>query len=294
MLAICRTLPVSLRRVSAVAAALAVAGALSLPAFAASPATSSSSSDGYSSSAAYTRGLNIDNLVGNTLADAPAGQYGSNGGGQYGAQYPNYQSRWSKLAFEAGGGFTAPIGNDTHGYNTWGYNFRVGAGWNFSKRLGVLVEYTFDRTKIPGSTLSYLSNESGIYPLYGNINNWSFTIDPIIYQPFTKTTGAYITGGGGFYRKVTNFSTPVPFTGCDFYYGCYYGYAAQTVAHSSSNQGGLNIGAGLYWKAFGEDSNAKLYMEARYVWINSPNASRADPYGSGTEGLIPVTFGVRF
>lgn len=292
MLAVCRNLPVSLRRISAAAAALAVAGALSAPAFAASGSSGASSSDSYSSSAAYTGGLNVNELVGNTLADAPtgSGQYG----GQYGSQYPNYPNRWSKIAFEAGGGFTAPIGNDTHGYNTWGYNVRVGAGWNFTPRFATLVEYTFDRTKIPGSTLGYLSNESGIYPLYGNINNWSFTIDPIFYQPFTKTVGAYVTGGGGFYRKVTNFSTPVPFSGCDYYYGCYYGYAAQTVAHSSSNQGGLNAGVGLYWKAFGQDSNAKLYMEARYVWIDSPNASAADPYGSGTEGLIPVTFGVRF
>ncbi|MGC2502968.1 MAG: hypothetical protein WA400_12650, partial [Silvibacterium sp.] len=121
---------------------------------------------------------------------------------------------------------------------------------------------------------------------------WSFTLDPIIYQPFTKTFGGYITGGGGFYRKVTNFTAPV--LGLSCYYYCYEGYFPTTIAHSSSNQGGLNIGVGGYWKAFGEDSNTKLYTEVRYVWVDSPVASNSDPYGSGTQGTIPVTFGVRF
>lgn len=280
----------TLRRIGSVAVALACSGALCASAAHAAPAADGA--EGYSSSAAYTSSLNTNALVGNTLVTSPSGsgQYG----GQYGSQYPNYQSRWSKVALEFGGGFAAPIGNDTHGYNTWGYNFRVGGGWNFTKRIGLLAEFSFIRTKIPGDTLSYLSQQSGVSPLYGNINNWSFTLDPILYQPFTHTVGAYITGGGGFYRKVTNFSTPVPFTGCDYYYGCYVGYTPTTVAHSSSNQGGLDLGVGLYWKAFGAASNAKLYAEARYVWVDSPNASSSDPYGSGTEGLIPVTFGVRF
>jgi len=67
-----------------------------------------------------------------------------------------------------------------------------------------------------------------------------------------------------------------------------------TIAHSSSNQGGLNIGVGGYWKAFGEDSNAKLFSEVRYVWVDSPQASNSDPFGSGTSSLLPVTFGIRF
>lgn len=280
------------KKVSSVAAALAFSGALCASVAHAAP-TSADSAAGYSSSAAYASNLNTNELVGNTLATNPtaSGQYGS----QAATEYPNtYQSRWNKVALEFGGGFAAPIGNDTHGYNTWGYNLRVGGGWNFNKRLGALVEFSFIRTKVPGITLSYLSQSYKISPLYGNINNWSFTIDPIFYQPITHSVGVYVTGGGGFYRKVTNFSTPVPFIGCDYYYGCYASSVPVTVAHSSSNQGGMDAGFGVYWKAFGEQSNAKLYMEARYVWIDSPNSSQSDPYGSGTEGLIPVTFGVRF
>jgi len=120
---------------------------------------------------------------------------------------------------------------------------------------------------------------------------WSLTIDPIIYlPPITPTIGVYVTGGGGFYRKVTNFTAPACEEG---FFGVF--CENQTIAHLSSNQGGLNIGAGAYWKAFGPDSRAKLYAEARYVWVDSPSAAAENGYlAGGTEGLIPVTFGIRF
>jgi hypothetical protein len=225
------------------------------------------------------------------------GAPGASASPQYGGEsnrYPGYgESRWSHVAFEAGGGFTAPVGNTTHGWETYGYNLRFGAGWNFNKWFGTLIEYQWNRDKIPGSTLTTLAIDSGIgQPINGNVNIWSFTIDPIIYLPVTHAFGGYVTGGGGFYRKVTNFTALSLGEVCQFY--CYIGYFPSTIAHSSSNQGGLNIGVGGYWKAFGEDSNMKLYAEARYVWVDSPVASPQDPYGSGTSGTIPVTFGVRF
>lgn len=247
----------------------------------------------YSSSSEWRASLDNYGLAAAPKASASA-QYG-----QYGRRtnnYPNYQSRWSHLAFEIGGGPTAPIGNAARNWETWGYNVTAGVGWNFSRYLGALIEYQFNRMKIPGSTLTALAlaNDTGT-PIGGNINTWSLTLDPIIYLPATHSMGAYVTGGGGFYRKVTNFTESVSSVQCDPFYGfCYQDFVPVTVAHSSSNQAGANIGLGLYWKVFGEGSNAKLYTEARYVWVNSPLASPSDPYGSGTEGFIPVTIGLRF
>jgi len=248
----------------------------------------------YSSSAEWKQSLATYDLAAAPAASASP-QYG-----QYGRRtnnrYPAYQSRWSHMAFEIGGGPTAPIGNAARNWETWGYNVTVGGGWNFSRYLGALLEYQFNRMKIPGDTLTALAIANGTgTPLGGNINTWSLTLDPIIYLPAGHSMGAYVTGGGGFYRKVTNFTESVSSVQCDPFYGfCYQGFVPVTVAHSSSNQGGLNLGLGLYWKAFGPDSNAKLYTEARYVWVDSPLASPADPYGSGTEGFIPVTIGLRF
>ncbi|MCL5262806.1 MAG: outer membrane beta-barrel protein [Acidobacteria bacterium] len=289
MFAICRTSPDFLRRLSAAVSALAVAGALSLPAFAQTP-----QSNGivhipqvYSSSASYTSGLNTNELVGNDLVSplTPHMKAGAQYGGQYGSRYPTYNSTFSRIAFEVGGGMVAPIGNDTHGYETFGWNFTVGAGMNFTKRFGLLGEFMFKRNKIPGATLAQVGTSGGY------IGDWSFTVDPIVYQPFTQTVGMYVTGGGGFYHKTTAFTQLVPQTFC--YYFCYSGYAPVVVSSFSSNQGGFNGGLGFYWKAFGPDSNAKLYIESRYIWIDSPRPTKTQN-GEGTEGLIPLTIGLRF
>lgn len=267
------------------AIAASVIAIFALPFTARAQAGSVASENGQQSSSsadwkAYLSSYDFNGAPG-ASASPQYGQYGRNNN-----RYPNYTSRWSHFAFEAGGGFTAPIGNDVRGgYDGWGYNVTVGGGWNFSKYIGTLLEYQFNRNVIPQATLQAIGVPSG------NINTWSLTLDPIIYLPMTHSMGAYVTGGGGFYRKVTNFSAPAPVEQC--YYFCYYGYVNQTIGHFSSNQGGLNIGLGGYWKAFGPDSNAKLYAEARYVWVDSP-APHGLQQGEGTEGLIPVTFGIRF
>ena len=260
--------------------------ALALASFPITAKAQSDSHSAYSSSddnKSYLAGEDIDgaSMSADPVA-APKPQYGQTNTG-----YPAYQSRWSHAAFEAGGGFTAPtsIGGD---FVTYGYNLTLGGGWNFNKRFGALVEYQFNRNKIPGATLAAVGAPGG------NVNTWSFTIDPIFYYANNGKIGGYVTGGGGFYRKVTNYTEPVPSLYCDYFYGyCGYIYQNQTIGHFSSNQGGLNIGTGVTWNAFGPDSKAKLYAEARYVWVDSPSETSTQQ-GTGTEGLIPVTFGIRF
>jgi len=255
----------------------------------ATQAQTTASSPGYSSSSDWQAALAKLDMPATPTAKASA-QYG-----QYGRRtnrrYPYYNSNWSHFAFEIGAGPTAPIGNASRDWETWGYNFTMGAGWNFSRYFGTLIEYQFNRMKIPGNTLTAIAIDNGIPQLGGNINTWSFTLDPILYMPMSPRFGTYITGGGGFYRKVTNFTEPA--LACDpFFFYC--STVPSTVAHSSSNQLGANLGFGLYWKAFGDYSNAKLYAETRYVFVNSPLASSKNPYGSGTEEFLPVTLGLRF
>lgn len=188
------------------------------------------------------------------------------------------------LAIEAGGGFDAPVGN-TKNTQTFGYNFKAGAGYNFSRNVGLLAEYEFNGSSIPNSVLAAQQAPQG------NVHLWGFTLDPIVYYKTKGAWGGYVTGGGGFYRKLTSFTQPV-FLGtlCDFY-GCFAEFGTQTLSHFSSNQGGLNIGTG-FTHNLGE-SGAKVYAEARYLWVNSPK-STATQIGSGTVSMIPVTFGIRF
>lgn len=281
-----------LRRLLTVASAVALA--CTLPAVAQTSHTPDLAADAQSSSSSitYQASLSTDELLGGSASPYHFSLAAADGSPQYGGRtnnryprYPNYQSRMSRLAIVAGGGFSAPIGNATHGYETWGYNLDFGAGWNFTKRVGVLFEYQFDRMKIPGATVAAVGADGG------NINSHLFLFDPIIYFLSGQKGGAYVTGGGGFSRKVTNFTQLQPVQQC--YYFCYTGYAPVTVAHFSSTQGAADLGLGMYWKAFGPDSNAKLFAEARYVFVDSPKPT-ATTNGEGTEGIIPVTFGIRF
>lgn len=307
MVANCNRHCAFLRRTLAAASALAVGA--SLGAAAQTSVAPNNSSDGqvYSSSAVPTTEALLGSMPAAPSATAalasPSPQYGNNRSNY--PSYPNYQSRMSHFAFEGGAGFTAPTGSDTtysqtdinNGYLSpsegWGYNIIAGGGWNFTKKVGALLEYRFNRESMANDYLNAFATASGLsgQGLGGNINTWSLTIDPVYYIPWGRKNGFYVTGGGGFYRKVTNFTEPV--CGYDYYYGYY--CSASTAYHFSSNQGGAEFGAGFYRKVFGEDSNAKLFAQVKYVWVNSPSASQSNYYqGEGTEELLPVSFGIRF
>ncbi len=57
----------------------------------------------------------------------------------------------------------------------------------------------------------------------------------------------------------------------------------------------MNGGFGLTYK-LGEFSSSRLFLEARYHWIDIGSNSNADafPYNRRNTEYIPVTFGVRF
>jgi hypothetical protein len=246
----------------------------------------SSTSTQYSSSIAGTSDLAINQ--GPNLLSYNSQESGQNSGG-YGQggykRYPSYgQSSFHHIAIEAGAGFDAPLGN-TKNAQTFGYNVKLGGGWNFNQHFGALLEYEFNRTGIPNNVLAAVGAPQG------NVHLWGITLDPVYYYKTGGAWGGYVTGGGGFYRKLTTFSQPVDLgLVCDFF-GCFEQIANQTLFHFSSNQGGLNIGTGITHN-LGE-GGAKIYAEARYLWVNSP-ASTATTVGSGTVSMIPVTFGIRF
>ena len=299
-----------LRRMLIAASVLAIGFSLNAAAQSSS-AADNTSGQSFSSSSSYTAWLSTDSLLGGSSLAEPSGsasaspQYGGNR--RSSSNYPSYESKWSHIAFNGGAGFTIPIGNTTN-FNKadaaalgstgngpvspsqgFGYNVDIGAGWNFSKKFGALIDYEFIRDSIPSDYLNTVfGSGSGVG---GNINTWSLAVDPIYYLPMNRKSGAYLTGGGGFYRKVTNFTQGVQ--QCDFYYGCF--NVPETFSHFSSNQGGANFGVGFYHKIFGEDSNGKFYAQVKYVFVDSPHASNSNNgQGSGTEELLPITFGIRF
>jgi len=199
----------------------------------------------------------------------------------------------SHLTFEAGAGFNAPVGDSSNDI-TWGAQLALGGGYRFNQHVSALIEYQFIDDKLPGRLISEVGATGG----YAHI--WSFTIAPVVDLFPKHTNDIYFTGGGGFYRKVTNFTDPVPVEYCNYYY-CGIDIADVVIGHYSSNQGGWNIGMGYTHRLGGMygDGKVKLFAEARYLDVLSP-ASATSPNGLGIaavgEGtrLIPVTFGVRF
>jgi hypothetical protein len=210
---------------------------------------------------------------------AGAGQYGGSGGGGGGKHA--FLHNW---AFEAGGGFNAPVGNDTP-FITWGGNFTVGAGFHFSKAVSALLEYQFMDDKLPGGLIATAGTTGGD----AHIN--SITGSPVIDLFPKKSNGAYLVGGWGYYHKSTNFNE---YECCDLY-----GYEVNvTVGSFTSNQWGGNAGLGIYHRLggnlYGPDSagQSEIFAEARYTFIHTPPITQNN--GLGTTELIPVTLGVRF
>ena len=233
------------------------------------------------------------------LSDAAAARgSGRAGAGQdYGAKHGMLS--WSHVAGEAGGGFNAPIGNDTSSggttstsanyggpFLTYGANFTGGLGLRFSPRISLLGEYQFMDDKLPGAFIAEVGTQGG------HAHIWSLTLDPVIDLAPKAKNSVYVTGGGGLYRKVTSFTDPVEGEEC--YYYCGIVVENQTVYHFSSNQGGVNFGAGMTHRMGGTygDGQMKLYAEARYVWIDTPSITAYN--GTGRTETIPVTLGVRW
>jgi len=218
-------------------------------------------------------------------ADGAGGTPGGGaGGGAGGNIHHGFGMHTSQLAFEAGGGFNAPIGNDLP-YITWGGNFTVGAGLHLNKRFAVLGEFEFFDNKLPGSFIAAVNG--GGSGQGGNAHIIALTLNPVIDLFPKKNNSIYVTGGGGYYHKSTNFTAEVC---CD-----YYGYAESvTEASFTSNQMGANLGFGISHRFGGiyNDSTMKVFAEARYHYINTPSTSQTN--GLGSTGLIPVTVGFRW
>jgi hypothetical protein len=260
--------------------AVAVASAQSSPSN--NPASPASLSPDEASSSNYLP-------VGDDLSGAPAlaaaASAVSSGGGAAQEDHGWKHNVSNNFAVMAGAGFNAPVGNDVP-YLTWGGNFSLGGGLHLSNRFAILAEYQFMDDKLPGALIAATGTQGG------NAHIWSLTLDPVIDLFPKHDNSAYITGGYGFYRKLTSFTEPVEEEECTFYCSIFVENA--TVSHFSSNQGGGNLGIGLTHRIGGRfsDSKTRLYAEARYVFIDTPPITSPKSFGS-TE-VLPVTFGVRW
>jgi hypothetical protein len=240
---------------------------------------------------------------------------------------PNYSDKMhnkdgsNKLAFMAGAGFTIPAGSDASNYLNTSYDFGVGAGYNWNKKFGMLVQFNWDNFGVPGSVIN---NQISLYDNAGftEVNSdgttsqadftgldahthiWSFTLNPTFNFYTSDTFGAYAVVGGGFYHKVTTFTVPVEAEGYDYYYGPYIYTANENFDEYTSNSAGVNGGLGITYKP-GRFSSERLFAEVRYVHtfneyrpsdlsVVTSNTTNFYPANSLSTGYMPITFGIRF
>jgi len=197
----------------------------------------------------------------------------------------------SKYGFEFGVGFTNPTGDTGH-YQTDNFDFSAGGGRNFSKNFSVLLQYDYARFGIPTSVLNtrlalYNSEGYGLSSIGGNAHLWSFTLNPVYYFSGGEKSGMYVVAGGGFYRKLTIFTTPETEEYCGLY-GCEEGTSNAEFDHYSNTY------------KMSRFSSAKLFAEARYTFVaNMANANNNYPSGGyppnnyRTE-YVPITLGLRW
>jgi hypothetical protein len=218
----------------------------------------------------------------------------------------------AKYTFFVGAGFTLPVGG-SHNYLTTSYDVQAGAGRNFNKTFGAVVQFDWDNFGFQTATLNRqlaIYNATcgiggcGLTQLGGTSHIWSFTVGPVVNFYSSDTFGAYAVGGVGFYHKTANFTIPSIGTYCDFFGFCYQFQANQTIDKYTSNAFGVNGGLGMTYK-FSRFAGERFFVEARYVYtFNSARAFSLGnaqgggfnvfPQNSAKTGFIPVTFGVRF
>lgn len=211
----------------------------------------------------------------------------------------------NKWTFAVGGGFTVPAGI-SHKDLTPSWKIQAGAGRNFDKTFGVLVQFDYDNFGFQGATLKAqqalyqaIDPKDSFTGLDGYSHVWSFTLDPILNYYTSDTWGAYAIGGVGFYHKVADFTLPGTGTYCDYYGFCYQYNANYTIDKYTSNAFGVNAGLGFTYK-LSRFGSQKLYTEARYVWTDnrprsfSYSANNLYPANSNRTSYLPVTVGIRW
>jgi len=184
----------------------------------------------------------------------------------------------SHFAFTIGGGFTTPVGN-TGRYTDDGWNAGGGAGVNFNSWVGALIDLNYSSFGINSATLQDVGAPGG------GLHVFSATLDPIVHLTPKSHFDLYVTGGGGLYHRMQDFTAPTVATVTA--YNPFFGFypvtvgATQVLSSHSTNKPGFDGGVGI---AFGSVWHGKFFAEARYNRIIA-NYHTDD---------VPVTFGFRW
>jgi opacity protein-like surface antigen len=228
------------------------------------------------------------------------------------AAVPAAAQDYRPIGVNFGGGWVFPLSGFKDVFNT-GWNAGVGVTFNVASTVGFQAEYMYGRMGGPDRTINISNLPVGGTTTTGVIESnhqlHAVTFNAIFNTPLNtgQPVGAYVLGGGGYYYRMIQLTTPsVGYTTiCDPYWlVCYPTLVSvdRIIGDRSSNDYGVNFGGGI---TFGSD--VKFYVEARYhyVWGPEVRPQTTDLPGGATittcaEGCstnaqyFPLTFGVRW
>ena len=160
----------------------------------------------------------------------------------------------------------------------------AGVARNFNQYFGLRLDFQFDDLPLRASALQLASSTGG------NSRVYALNFGPVINLPFTRTWGAYIVGGVGFYRRAGKLDNSEAIAGstCNGFFlwwgHCFNGSLPLSgqFLHSSQNDFGEEIGAGVTRKI---TTNMEVYAEIRQFH---------GTHAGVTTDLRPITIGVRW
>jgi hypothetical protein len=189
------------------------------------------------------------------------------------AASPAFAQDERPVSFNFGAGPTIPVGGFNDAFDT-GWNGIFGATFNISPTVGVLAEYSYQWMSGPERTITVFPTptpQAGTSQLLESNHHMHTGTFDLVYKAPTgdRKFGGYVLGGGGFYHRTVEITSPsVGYTTfCDpYWYVCYPALVEvdRIIGDRSSTDFGMNFGGGL---TFG--SNAKFYVETRCATTTS-------------------------
>jgi len=206
------------------------------------------------------------------------------------------QSR--KYEINIGGGFSLATGDIEEHFGNGG-NFEAGFTFLVNDKLGFQAQYSY--TKLNGKNFTF-----PVAPTFGGVlsdqtvrahmNMHAVSADVVIKPD--GVPGVYIVGGPGVYKRTVSLSTTqsAGFAAiCDpHWFVCFPSPVSidNVIGDRSSTDFGLNAGGGY---AFKVSDSARLYVEARYLYVWGPDVFNGQKLTSSANGqFFPISFGIRW
>jgi opacity protein-like surface antigen len=192
----------------------------------------------------------------------------------------NNDDDFHRFTFKAGGGWT-PVTGELHDRLQNGGHFLVGAGYNFNRRFGALLEYQLNELGVRDNVVAALSVPAA------DARIWSITVNPQVKLIQRDRWDVYAIGGVGYYRRTVDLLEPT--VAPVLVFDPFFGFVTPVLVPTSSvigsirrNGVGLNGGAGFSVKIGG---GVSAFAESRFHWADHDVINST---------IAPVSFGIRF